>query len=103
MGLDGYNSVQRKQMSLVLFQYAVQHVLRVSRILRMPHGNALLIGVGGSGRQSLTRLATFMSDYEMFEIEISKSYSHEVWREDMKRLLRTAGVEGKEGVFLLGD
>ena len=86
-----------------MFRFAIEHISRVCRILAQPGGHALLIGVGGSGRQSAAKLATFIQDYEPFQLEITRSYSVSDWRDDMKRLLLKAGCEGRETSFIFGD
>ncbi|CUT98907.1 dynein heavy chain [Echinococcus multilocularis] len=101
--LDDYNSVTKTPMNLVLFQFAMEHVSRVARVLKQDAGHCLLIGVGGSGRHSAARLAVHMADYEYFSIEITRNYTAADWREDMKRLLLKAGLTGKPTVFLFSD
>lgn len=51
-----------------MFLDACEHVSRVSRIIRQPQGNGLLLGVGGSGRQSLAKLATYIMSYTLRQI-----------------------------------
>ena len=101
--LKEYNSVAKAQMQLVRFRFAVDHVTRIVRIIKQNGGHALLVGIGGSGRQSLTKLATFIANYELFQIEVNKSYSMQDWKNDLKKVLKRAGADNKKVVFLFSD
>ncbi|TTB85611.1 Dynein heavy chain 1, axonemal [Bagarius yarrelli] len=101
--MDDYNQISTAKMKLVLFMDAIQHVCRIARILRQPQGNALLLGLGGSGRQSLTKLASHISDFECFQIELSKNYGVAEWREDIKNIMMKAGLKNVQITFLFVD
>ena len=101
--IDRIISPPPSPLSCLLPQFALEHVSRICRIITSPGGNALLVGLGGSGRQSLTRLAAFMEEFEVYQIEISKTYGKSEWGEDIKKVLKIAGEANKPVVFLFAD
>ncbi|KAF6251999.1 flagellar outer dynein arm heavy chain beta [Scenedesmus sp. NREL 46B-D3] len=90
-------------MDLVLFQQAMEHVTRISRIIDLPRGNAMLVGVGGSGKQSLARLAAHISGYDVFQIAVSSTYGVADFKEALLALYTKAGAKGQPVVFLMTD
>ena len=66
-------------------------------------GNALLVGVGGCGKQSLTRLACYVCSYECMQIELTRGYNYQSFQDDLKLIFMKSGCEGKDTVFLFTD
>ena len=63
----------------------------------------LLVGIGGSGRQSLSRVSGYMCELNTFQIEVTKNYGVPEFREELKVLYFKAGVENKPTSFLFND
>ncbi|XP_044152524.1 dynein axonemal heavy chain 9 [Bufo gargarizans] len=100
--LDNHNEVNAA-MNLVLFEDAMSHICRINRILESPRGNALLVGVGGSGKQSLTRLAAYISSLEVFQITLRKGYGILDLKADLASQYIKTGVKNVGTVFLMTD
>lgn len=94
-----YNEVN-PAMNLVLFDDAVRHVARIARAIAAPGGHALLVGLGGSGKQSLTRLAAHMCGFTVAGIVLVAGYGLGDFREDLRRVHRRAGLKVRDDVFL---
>ena len=83
--LHEYNE-QNAIMNLVLFDMAMLHVVRIARIIGFPQGNALLVGVGGSGKQSLARLASFICGNTVTQVAVTSTFGVNELKEELKEL-----------------
>ena len=101
--LEEYNMASSHHMKLVFFEDAISHILRIVRVISQPRGNAMLVGVGGSGKQSYTRFASSIAGYSLYQLEIVKGYNYDSFREDMKKMMRMSGVTGTQVVFFFPD
>uniref|UniRef100_A0A6S8LSH1 AAA+ ATPase domain-containing protein n=1 Tax=Dunaliella tertiolecta TaxID=3047 RepID=A0A6S8LSH1_DUNTE len=100
--LELYNA-KHKRMNLVFFEDALEHLTRIQRTIRLQQGNCLLVGVGGSGKQSLSKLAAYTAGCEVYEITLTRGYDEASFRDDLKKLYGMLGAENKKVMFLFTD
>lgn len=93
--LEMANAKTSKKMNLVLFDDAIRHLVRISRILCQARSSGLLVGVGGSGKQSLTRLAADIGRHYTHQIQVTKNFQEKDLKDEIKTLYDFAGHLGK--------
>ncbi|KAL3130871.1 hypothetical protein ABBQ38_000200 [Trebouxia sp. C0009 RCD-2024] len=87
----------------VLFPDAMQHICSIARILSQPRGSAMLVGVGGCGKQTLARFAAFIAGVRCFQMQATRGYGRAEFWEDLRKVYHMCGVEEREVAFLLTD
>lgn len=88
---------------LVIFDEAMEHTLRISRVLRQPVGHMLLIGHSGVGKTVLTRFAAWLEGLSVLQINASHAYTAQKFQEDLRVLLRRTGVQGERVCFIFDE
>ena len=78
----------------VAFTSAMEHVARVARVLNLPRGHLLLVGVVGSGRTTAVRLATRLVGGATARLDIPPRCTQSKWREILTEALLRAGLAG---------
>ncbi|XP_053613118.1 dynein axonemal heavy chain 2 isoform X1 [Plodia interpunctella] len=102
--MEEYNSCPGVvKMELVLFKDAIEHIVRIVRVVSQPRGHVLCVGIGGSGRQSLTRVASYICECNSFQVVVTKTYGIKDFREDLKLLYTSTGVDAKKTTFIFSD
>lgn len=96
--LEEYN-FEYQPMPLVLFNECLEHITKVHRIIRMPKGSALLVGFGGSGKQSVTKLATYLAGYKVWNINLIRNYKESDFRTDLQDLYKLVLVKARSFLF----
>lgn len=101
--LTEYNE-SKAQMDLVLFNNAMTHITRISRILDRPNGHGLLVGVGGSGKQSLTKLAAYLQGCEFENVQLSGNFNSAEFKQFVGDMLKKATKPpGSSRILMLND
>ncbi|ELU16870.1 hypothetical protein CAPTEDRAFT_116653 [Capitella teleta] len=88
---------------IVFFRDAMEHILRAARVFRQPGGHMLLVGLDGTGKATTVTLAAYIAKCELFKLTLSRSYSLQDFRDDIKKVCLMTGVKNLNTVFLLTD
>ena len=81
----------------------MEHISRIARILFQPNGHALLVGVGGSGKQSLSKLTAFILNQDLFKIVVASNYGLGDLKTDIQAVFKKSGMQGIEVLFIMTD
>jgi dynein heavy chain, axonemal len=91
-----------RQHNLVLFPEASQHVVAIARALSTGQ-HPLLIGPGGSGRQSLARLAAKVAGFEAVSLASAADYALPQFITDLMSVYQKTGVKNIPCALILTD
>lgn len=97
------NMSGRSSKQIVFFKEAVEHICRACRVLRQPNGHMLLIGIDGTGKNTIMELASYISNCELFKLNIKKGYGYEDFRDDLKNVFKQTGIHKRNIVFFIAD
>ncbi|CAG8718432.1 23040_t:CDS:10, partial [Dentiscutata erythropus] len=79
--------------SLILFDDFIDHVLHIDHVFKQMQGHLLLIGISGSGKTILSRFVAWMNGLSVFQINAHNKYTSDDFDNDLRTVLKRAGCK----------
>uniref|UniRef100_A0A8D1QXT1 Dynein axonemal heavy chain 14 n=1 Tax=Sus scrofa TaxID=9823 RepID=A0A8D1QXT1_PIG len=87
--------------SMVFFKEAIEHITRVTRVLRHPGSHMLLIGIDGCGKETCATLACYLTENKVYRVPLSHNYAYMEFKEDFKKVFIQTGLEGSPTALIV--
>jgi dynein heavy chain len=101
--IDEYNEINKQKINILLFQECLDNLAKLNRVLSREQGHALQVGLGGDGRRTLTRLATYMQGYQLREMDVQKDVMYNDWQDFLKEIFQNSGSKNIKSTILVTD
>jgi dynein heavy chain 1 len=88
---------------IVVFDEVLEHILRIDRVLRQPLGHLLLVGASGVGKTTLSRFVSWVNNINVFQIKAGRNYSLQDFDEDLRSVMKRAGVRQERICFIFDE
>ncbi|XP_069879248.1 LOW QUALITY PROTEIN: dynein axonemal heavy chain 14 [Dipodomys merriami] len=86
---------------MVFFKEAIEHIARVTRVLRQPGSHMLLIGIDGCGKETCATLACYLEEHKLFHVPAPYLGAYMEFKEMFKKVFIQTGLEGDPTMLML--
>lgn len=87
----------------VLYDDAIDHILRIDRVLKQPQGHLILVGPSGTGKTTLTKFVAWINGLKIVQLGVTRNYSLGEFDGVLKDLLKRSGVQGESICFIVDE
>jgi dynein heavy chain len=101
--IDEFNEINKPKINILLFEECLENLAKLNRVLSRDQGHALQIGLGGDGRRTLTRLATYMQGYQLREMDVQKDVFYTDWQDFLRDIFLNSGIKNIKYTILVTD
>lgn len=88
---------------IYLHDEALEHILRIDRVLKQPQGHLLLIGVSGIGRTTLTKFVSWMNGITFIQLHTFNGYTSQNFDDELKSILRRCASKSERICLLIDE
>ncbi|ESO93665.1 hypothetical protein LOTGIDRAFT_209197 [Lottia gigantea] len=94
---------ENRELDLLIFKEVLENMARVDRVLTKPGGSLLMAGRSGVGRRSAVAVVANMHQMEFFSPKTSRGYGLKQFKNDLKTVMQSSGIDGNQVVMVLED